>query len=83
MYGTCPDAYASALRSDLWTIVALLQRAIPPLCIFADNAEVVWGFKCGALKTCRAGKLGADLWRRVWHMAGDMGGAQKGTFCEG
>ena len=82
MYGTCPDAYASALRSELWAIVALLQRAIPPLCIYTDNAEVVWGFNCGALYTCRAGRLGADLWRRIWHLAGDMGGAQQGTLCE-
>ena len=36
-YGTCLDAYASALRSELWAIVALLQRAIPPLCVPTDN----------------------------------------------
>ena len=82
MFGTCLDAYASALRSELWAVAALLQRTIPPLCIFTDNAEVVDGFKCGALYCCRANKRGADLWRRIWFLAGEMGGAKEGSLCE-
>ena len=69
VYGTCLDSYASAFRAELWGILGILRYALPPLSIGTDNAEVVRGWKCGALYCSDPSKEGADLWRRIWEKA--------------
>ena len=61
VYGTCPDSYASAIRAELWGILGILRYALPPLSIGTDNAEVVRGWKCGALYCSDPAKEGEDL----------------------
>ena len=74
VYGTCPDAYASALRSELWGVLGILRFTVPPLCISTDNAEVVHGWRCGALYCCNPAREGADLWKMIWAKLEDIGG---------
>ena len=73
VYGVCPDAYASALRAELWGLLGILRYAVPPLRIGTDNAEVVRGWECGPLYCSNPAKEGADLWRAIWDKVGDIG----------
>ena len=73
MYGTCPDAYASAVRAELWGILGVLRYAFPPLSIGTDNAEVAHGRECGLVCCGSPAKEGADIWKQIWAEMGDIG----------
>ena len=73
IFGTCPDAYACPLRAELWGLLGILRYAVPPLCIGVDNGEVVLGWQSGSAYCCAPGRNGADLWRRIWALLGDIG----------
>ena len=44
LYGSCPDAFPTSLRAELWGLLKILELALPPLVIWVDNAEVVGGW---------------------------------------
>ena len=71
--GTCPDAYASAVRAELWGILGVLRYAMPPLSIGTDNAEVAHGRECGLVCCGSPAKEGADIWKQIWVEMGDIG----------
>ena len=73
IYGTCPDCYASSIRAELWGMLSLLRYAVPPLSIGVDNAEVVRGWESGRVFCCNPKREGADLWRGIWDILGDLG----------
>ena len=73
IYGTCPDAYASSLRAELWAVLGLIRYAVPPLAIGVDNAEVVEGWRAGSAFCCNPKREGADLWRNIWSILRDIG----------
>ena len=47
IYGSCPDAYASSLRAELWGVLGILRYAVAPLAIGVDNAEVITSWSSG------------------------------------
>jgi ribonuclease HI len=73
VYGTCPDAYASALRAELWGVLGILKYALPPLRISTDNAEVIHEWECGELYSCSPAREGADIWKKIWAKVRDIG----------
>ncbi len=74
VWGTCPDAYPSSLRAELWAVMQLLLKALPPLRVHVDCAEVLRGISRGPAWCTDGAREGADLWRRIWHSLLQMGG---------
>ena len=73
IYGSCPDAYASSLRAELWGVLGILRYAVAPLAIGVDNAEVITGWSSGKAYCGNPKREGADLWRKIWDILGDIG----------
>ena len=78
IYGSCPDAYASSLRAELWGVLGILRYALPPLSIGVDNAEVVDSWRAGRSYCGNPKREGADLWRKIWDLLREIG--EEGVF---
>ncbi len=77
IYGSCPDAYPSSNRAELWAVWQLMRLALPPLVVLTDSAFVVRGFQRGREWCTAATREGADLWRHVWNIHDDIGGGTR------
>lgn len=73
LYGTCPDAFPSSLRAELWAVLQMLVIAIPPFTVWTDSAGVVDGWHRGRVWCCASCRPAADLWRKIWWRLDDMG----------
>ena len=82
-YGSCPDAFPTSLRAELWGLIKILELALPPLTVYVDNAGVVGGVRKGQEWCTAAARPAADLWRKVWSKLGDIGGGIVVLKCKG
>ena len=83
LYGSCPDAFPTSLRAELWGLLKMLELAIPPLTVWVDNAGVVNGWHKGPAWCTAAARPAADLWRQVWRVLDDIGGGIVIRKCKG
>ena len=82
-YGSCPDAFPTSLRAELWGLIKILELALPPLTVYVDNAGVVDGVRRGQAWCTAAARPAADLWRKVWRKLDDIGGGIVVLKCKG
>ncbi len=73
LYGSCGELVTSVVRAELRGLLEALRRAVTPIRVHVDNAEVVDGVRKGRAWCCSATRDGADLWRQVWAILDDLG----------
>ena len=73
-FGTCSDAYATVLRTELRALSEILRITVGPATIYVDNAQVVDGVANGRRWCCNPRRDGADIWREIWDRLDDLHG---------
>ena len=73
-FGTCHEAYATVLRTELRALSEILRITVGPATIYVDNSQVVDGVANGRKWCCSPKRDGADIWRQIWDRLDDLHG---------
>ena len=73
IFGSCNELYPTIVRAELRAIEEALRRAVAPITVYTDNAEVVTGYQRGSVWCSRANRDGADILIRIWKLIDEVG----------
>ena len=73
-FGTCSEAYATVLRTELRALSEILRTTVGPVTIYVDNSQVVDGVANGRKWCCHPRRDGSDIWRTIWSRLDELEG---------
>ena len=74
-YGPLPGPIQTVPRAELYAICEALARTVGPIRIHTDHKPIVDGLLHGREWARSPNRVNADLWKRLWFLLDDIGGA--------